>query len=302
MVDSESLSPQSGGEDEGIIETEEDIDNEETQEGKKDGEDTDEDASASESQDTDESSDEDDTSEKTEEDEEVSDDSPEGDEIDKELEEGGEKVLGALREQYDKIKTDIIEARKERREAREETKEQPLIVPKDSTLSKEDIAKALPDVNPDDVATIQKVVEKLGYVKKDVLQSELSTTTWRGAIKANQNVWLDAHPEYKPDHDTDDKNWNALQGVLKDHSLSLPSDPAKLNKLLDFAHSVVKPTPISLPKKSRAAIEASRAKVKSAGEGAKAGGKQPVEKKGVSQLAKENVSGFDDAEMDELFG
>lgn len=305
MGSHEELQPEEGGDDE-IIETGEDVEelDEDTEEEKPDGEDADEDASTSKPQDDDEPSDEEETSKKDDEGEEESDESSlEEDEIDKQLREDKDRIMGGARKEYDSLRKEIEDLRKERRELREDGKEQPLVVPKESAISKEALAKELPDVNPDDITVIQKVVEKLGFVKADTLKSELTATSWKGGIKANQDAWLEAHPEYKPENDKDDANWNALQGVLKDHGLTLPGDPKKLGKLLDYAHSIVKPTPISLPKKSRAAIESKRAKVKAAGEGAKGGGTvSPAKTKSVSQVVKDNVEGFTDEEMEEYFG
>lgn len=288
-----------------VITSEDDLDklDEESKEGKPDGEGTDEDTSASDkSQDEESTPSEEETSEKKEGDEESSDDSSELDEIDKEIQKNPDGVLKSVRKERDSLMEEIITLRKERREAREQAEEKPLLIKdEDAKAVAKNVADELSDVNSDDVNLIERVVEKLGYVKADTLDSKLSQTAWQTKVNIEKDAWLEEHPEYKPENDPDDKNWFALQRVMKEHELPIPRDPAKVKKILNFAHSVVNPTPISIPKKSRAAITHERDKVTTSAKGSSGGGAAQTNSTSVPDIARKNLEGFSEEELAELF-
>lgn len=98
----------------------------------------------------------------------------------------------------------------------------------------------LTDVNPADIAIIEKVLQAKGYVKKDDLLKESYETTKKKQVSA----FIEKHPEYHPNNDSDDANWNTLKTEFD--LFKLPQDPAQIEALLERAHKnvsgVVTPT------------------------------------------------------------
>ena len=130
-----------------------------------------------------------------------------------------------LLSQREKLLTEIQGLRKERRGIREQ-KDEPLVV--------ED---KLDDIDPEYTQTIERVIKARGYITKEE-SSKLSGDANR---KAKLDEFLEKYPEYKPENDINDVNWNALQKELE--WLNKPSDPQRFAQVLQKAHNAIsKPT------------------------------------------------------------
>lgn len=199
--------------------------------------------------------------------------------------------IQALKDEEKRIRDQISELRKERREVRREKIEEPIVVDK-SDLS---------DVADADVVLIEKVLKAKGYIRKD----EISVATHKEKVESFKDAWLEKHPEYLPENDTDDMNWNKLNQTVGEY-FKLPANPKDITKILDAAHSMVRPESTKkLPVKSLAATEAAKEKVTiaskgSGGSGAKAGTRSMSDRAKNANTLRDRYEGFTDEEIDEF--
>jgi hypothetical protein len=203
-----------------------------------------------------------------------------------------ERVKGALKKEREKLLAEIRELRSERRDLRQK-KDQPLF----AEANPDD----LKDVSKDDVELIEKVLRAKGYVQK----SEIETLTYRQQMDRYKDEWLDAHPEYKPENDPNDERWNALNGAVTAY-FKTPQHPKDVKRILDMAHKMVVPEDDKkeLPKRNRADADVAKKKltVSSKGDGggnAKSPAEEPVRGAPVNRGY---FHGFNDEEIEELFG
>lgn len=104
------------------------------------------------------------------------------------------------------------------------------------TVIKQDIALAqqqmdeLKDVHPEDVALIERVLRSRGYVPK----AEIDKTLYKNVQDEELNKFLDRYPEYKPENDPDNINWERLQKELGFYRM--PDDPHLVGSVLERAH------------------------------------------------------------------
>lgn len=223
--------------------------------------------------------------ETTTEEPEVSEEKPE---VEAEVEEETKTVdLLPLESEREKLLKQITELRAERRELRQK---------KEVFVDKTPEKNLLEDVSPQDVQLIEKVLKAKGYVR----QSDVEGMTYTQRVEQYQNEWLAAHPEYLPENDPEDTNWNKLRSYV-DNFFKAPSNPALIGKVLDMAHSALNPQ-VSIPTKTRAATEAKKEKLKSSSKGSTGGeaGKTSVNPK--NQLRVKHLKGFSEDELKELLG
>jgi len=128
------------------------------------------------------------------------------------------QVQGLQRERQELLKH-IVELRGQRREIKQE-----------EFKKVEEKIDELKDVHPDDAKLIEKVLRSKGYVTKDEAQK-----MFYEAVKQEElNKFLDKYPEYKPENDSNDLNWQSLQTELKD--FGMPNDPHRIGHVLEKAH------------------------------------------------------------------
>jgi hypothetical protein len=128
------------------------------------------------------------------------------------------QVQGLQREKQELLKH-IVELRGQRREIKQE-----------EFKKVDEKIDELIDVHPDDAKLIEKVLRSKGYVTKDEAQK-----MFYEAVKQEElNKFLDKYPEYKPENDSNDLNWQSLQTELKD--FGMPSDPHRIGHVLEKAH------------------------------------------------------------------
>ncbi len=146
------------------------------------------------------------------------------DETAKSVDTGLEKQLQGLQEERVKLLKEIQELRGQRRELK-----------KDELIKVDEKLDQLQDVNPEDVQVIEKVLRAKGYVTKE----EAEGMSYKAIQQEELNKFLAEFPEYKPENDSHDVNWNALQRALVIYAK--PSDPRKWNELLKKAHKDMAP-------------------------------------------------------------
>ncbi len=196
-----------------------------------------------------------------------------------------EQVITALQSEEARIRAQIAELRAERRGLREAPKEAPLFVAPATELT---------DVNPQDVELIEKVLRAKGYVHKD----ELNALSYTDKVNNHKEVWLQKHPEYLPENDPDDTNWNALKSTI-DGYFKQPSNPADITTMLDIAHSIVKPVS-TIPIKNRATADSAKEKIVSSSKGGSAGGAGQQTQKSSTSVSREHFHGMSEEDYKEL--
>ena len=95
----------------------------------------------------------------------------------------------------------------------------------------------LKDVNPEDISLIDKVLRSKGYLTKEESQKMF----YESVKQEELNKFLDKYPEYKPENDPHDVNWNTLQRELGFYRL--PDDPKRIGEVLLRAHRGIAKVP-----------------------------------------------------------
>lgn len=145
--------------------------------------------------------------------------------------------LVGLRNQKVELLKEISELRGQKRE-----------IAKEVLVKVEEQIDELKDVNPNDVQLIDRVLRSKGYVTKE----EQSKMFYEAVKTEELNKFLEAYPEYKPENDPNDLNWNSLQREIGYYRM--PTDPHKLREVLDRAHRAIAPrvpSDSSLPQRQR---------------------------------------------------
>lgn len=192
--------------------------------------------------------------------------------------------LDAIKAEEERVLQNLIELRKDRRDIKQ-NKHNPLITENNTDLD---------DVNPQDIALIEKVIQAKGYVRKE----ELTALSYSEKLDNYKEEWLQVHPEYLPENDPDDKNWNLLTSTLNNYFKS-PEKPSDIKKILDVVHGMIKPSP-SLPIKNRASVDASKEKIISSSRGSSTGVGHQTAPSSKSNVNREAFKGFSKEELDEL--
>ena len=192
----------------------------------------------------------------------------------------------ALERQREDILKDIQELRRERRGLRDQPAEPLIIVPK--TDFQDDV-----DIPPTDLALIERAAKKLGFVKKE----EIETGQYRRELDHYKDEWLADHPEYLPENDPEDKKWSTLQKAINGY-FKAPPTAREIKKIMDVAHWMVSPGN-PLPTRSRATTAASREKINASAKGGTGGTRSTVtptrEKPSLVGL-----KGFTEEDLEEL--
>lgn len=126
----------------------------------------------------------------------------------------------------------------------------------------------LKDVHPDDAKLVEKVLRAKGMIS----QEEARKMFYDSVKKEQLDAFLDEFPEYKPENDPTDANWNALNREFALYRL--PDDPRQIKAILKRAHQAIQD---SSPKEERT-IEVKRQQVKTASAGSSGVQKSPSTK------------------------
>lgn len=103
-------------------------------------------------------------------------------------------------------------------------------------------------VDPEDVKRMEAVLKKRGYVTQEEAHKMFYDSTKDTVL----NQFLDKHPEYKPENDPGDLNWQTLNRELALYKM--PTDPHRIAEILDRAHKSVRPLQ-SAPKQNIPAVK-----------------------------------------------
>lgn len=91
----------------------------------------------------------------------------------------------------------------------------------------------LKDVNPADVALIDRVLKNKGYMT----QEEIDRTYRESVTNEEVGKFLEKYPEYKAENDPSDLNWKQLEAEML--LFKTPKDPRQIALLLEKAHRTV---------------------------------------------------------------
>jgi hypothetical protein len=215
------------------------------------------------------------------------------------------KVIKESVDSLEATKSRLLEEIKELRGERRTLKGNPFDKKSDDSIfvknpkAEED---PLTDVNSEDRALIERVVEARlkseGYVKKD----ELRSMTMKEKIQAQTDAWLATNPEFDKDNDPEDEKWNKINAFVS-RMFAPPSRDGDVKVMLDMAKERLfgKKTAI-LSEKSIKSIAAKKEKiatgVKSASGSGAGSGKESFEKIDKDLLV--HLKGFTEEELKEL--
>ncbi|MEK7111941.1 MAG: hypothetical protein AAB875_01300 [Patescibacteria group bacterium] len=143
-----------------------------------------------------------------------------------------EKQLTGLQQEKDKL----LEEVKHLRGSRRELKEQQLVKVQQDIITTTD---ELSDVNPDDKHLIERVTERLLRQKGIVTKQETQQMYYESVKQQVVAEFLEKYPEYKPENDSQDVNWNSLQRELADYRM--PESPHEIRRVLEKAHKAISP-------------------------------------------------------------
>lgn len=139
---------------------------------------------------------------------------------------GLHKQVQGLQEERVKLLKEIQELRGQRRE-----------IKKEELKTVDEKLDELTDVNPEDVKVIDKILKSKGYITKQESQKMF----YESVKQEKLNGFLEEFPEYKPENDPNDLNWNALQREIG--WFAPPTDPKAWGTLLRKAHKEIAKAP-----------------------------------------------------------
>lgn len=148
----------------------------------------------------------------------------------------------------------------------------------------------LKDLHPDDIAVIEKVLRAKGYVTR-----EESHKMYYEAVKQEKlNLFLEKYPEYKPENDANDINWNALQRELQYYRM--PENPHEIATILERAHRSIQRVPGGQD------IEVKKQQLRTASLGSTSGISRPSSTKTLPLRLKEEYrrGGWSEEEINEI--
>lgn len=143
-----------------------------------------------------------------------------------EIAQGDEVInqLNALQKERTRLLREISELKGQKRE-----------IKKEELFTVQKNIQQLEDVNPQDAEVIEKVLRAKGYLTK-----EESNQMFYDAVKQEElNKFLEKYPEYRPENDPTNVNWDSLQREIALYKM--PQNPHQIGDLLERAHKMVRP-------------------------------------------------------------
>lgn len=130
-----------------------------------------------------------------------------------------EKVKQGLQQEILGLRKDLVDLRGQRREIKQ-----------DQIQKVEQQLDELKDIHPEDAALIDKYLKSKGYVTKEQQQS-----MYYSAVRDEElNKFLEEFPEYKPENDPLNSNWDGLMREFNEYKS--PENPRRIGELLKKAH------------------------------------------------------------------
>lgn len=151
------------------------------------------------------------------------------------------------------------------------------------------------EYDSEELARFEKLATKMGFAKKD----EIIRQTVMDKNNNEFESFLEAHPEYAPENDTDGTLWNQFKSEFALYNP--PQDPKTLKKVLNKVHNEVYGVQ---PAKNLSKISASQEKIKVASHTGASAGKSTVLTKtqAPSGLRLDAMKGFSPEEIKQIFG
>lgn len=135
------------------------------------------------------------------------------------------KAINSLQEDRAKLLKEISELRGQKRQLKQTQLE--------AVQEKID---ELKDLHPQDVEVIERVLRAKGLMTR----KEANQMFYEAVKEEELNKFLEKYPEYKPENDPGDANWNALQRELGYYRT--PDNPRQIADILERSHrSIVRP-------------------------------------------------------------
>lgn len=169
-------------------------------------------------------------------------------------------------------------------------------------LAKQELARVnqtideLKDLNPNDIAVIDRVIRAKGYMTK----AETDQMFYKAVENEELNRFLEKYPEYKPENDPNDLNWSTLQKELGYYKM--PSNPRQIIDILERAHKGIARVP-SGPTAAAPARQAVQRRIAVASTGS-GGSQRPPQNDGVAFDPETRVmlknGGFSDLEINAM--
>jgi hypothetical protein len=158
----------------------------------------------------------------------------------------------------------------------------------------------LEDVSSEDVALIEKVLKAKGYVRQD----DLSKKDYSSGIKNFTESWLEKNPEFKPENDPNDENWNKLNAYATKF-FNTPSNPKDVLEILDVAKErLFGKSTAQLPTKSLHSVAAKKEKIAISAKPSSGGGSaskaSSSERGSIDTSLLQHLQGFTDEELKEI--
>jgi len=133
---------------------------------------------------------------------------------------------GNLEKQIQNLQGERVKLIKEIQDLRGQKRE----IKSEEILKIEQKIDELKDVHPEDVSFIERILKSKGYVT----EAQAHKMFYESVKNQELNKFLDKFPEYKPENDPNDLNWNALQKELRYYRM--PDDPHQVREILERAH------------------------------------------------------------------
>lgn len=136
-------------------------------------------------------------------------------------------AIKGLQEERAKLLKEVIELKGQKRQIKQ-----------DQIKVVQDRLDELKDLHPQDVETIERVLRAKGLMTR----KEADQMFYEAVKEEELNKFLEKYPEYKPENDPGDANWNAIQREIGYYKM--PESPRQIGEILERAHrGVVRVTP-----------------------------------------------------------
>ena len=144
----------------------------------------------------------------------------------------------------------------------------------------------LKDIAPEDQVVMEKFLRAKGMVSKE----EVSKMFYESVKTEELNKFLDKYPEYKPENDPSDTNWQTLQRELGFYRM--PENPRLISEELERAHR-------ALPRVSSPSIAPQKRQIEVAGVGSGGASKTPSGNK-LTPEYRAMLKGFSDEDLQNI--
>lgn len=195
------------------------------------------------------------------------------------------RQIQGLQDEREKLLKEIQELRGSRRELKQQE-----IAGVDKRIQQ--TADELKNLHPDDVSAIEHVLKAKGYITKE----ESAQMYYEATKKEEISKFLEKFPEYKPENDSNDLNWSALERQIKTW-YRMPDDPRLIGNLLVKAHRDIAQAPRD---RTTVAVKQQQIKVASSGSSGNQRSSPKPANSHLSDLMRSHMQGWSEEEISQL--